>query len=501
MPALPIANKAFAKRGGYHRTMGCLLLLAAAALNTVTTGCGSSNVALVSPAAVPVEASTKATSLKSIYIGQSVSFSQGTGTCTWKTSNSSVLAMAQSGLFYGESAGSATASETCGNSKTVSYTVNVSDVTYSGPITITKGGTYSGNWMTTNTSVPAVLIETDEPVILQNSFVKGVGNLIMVYGSGSGANVQMTNVVGRAVNPNVAGANNATFFYAQNVAQLKVTSTTVLGMNTGIVVSSSTPSVLSILGNQAFNMDDRESDGNGGMLSTRSQLGHYILLYSVVTPDSAEIAWNQVINLVGQASTEDIINIYNSRGGSATDEILIHDNYLQGAVSTEGVGYSGGGITTDGSSNDPNAATGFVSIYNNQVVQTMNNGIFIASGHDVTAENNRVISSGKDASGNWLAPPGVSSDSENGFGIENFYGTSQFYNNTVTNDYAGLARPTSAGTGVRSDFWMSSASGSTNLTMTSNTSVSPSDLASAVTSALEQAEYATWVSKLASTSY
>src|SRR5215218_11434459 len=71
------------------------------------------------------------------------------------------------------------------------------------PIVITKGGTYTGTWESTNRSTPAVTVNTSEPVTILNSTVRGPGDLI-VSGT-SHTNITVRNTKGYGVNPNVAG--------------------------------------------------------------------------------------------------------------------------------------------------------------------------------------------------------------------------------------------------------------------------------------------------------
>ena len=51
-------------------------------------------------------------------------------------------------------------------------------IVYSGPIVITSGGTYSGNWQSNNPNVAAVTISTTAPVIINNSNIQSKGDLI-----------------------------------------------------------------------------------------------------------------------------------------------------------------------------------------------------------------------------------------------------------------------------------------------------------------------------------
>ena len=51
-------------------------------------------------------------------------------------------------------------------------------IAYSGPLVITKGGTYSGNWESQDPNVPVISVQTSEPVIIENSNLRGKGNII-----------------------------------------------------------------------------------------------------------------------------------------------------------------------------------------------------------------------------------------------------------------------------------------------------------------------------------
>ncbi len=93
-----------------------------------------------------------------------------------------------------------------------------SEGSFSGPITITKGGTYAGNWASTDVNVPPVSIRTTEPVIIENCQVRGPGNLIASRFSDSDGfpNVDVTvrNCVGTGTGSLDAGRNDGHFFIA-----------------------------------------------------------------------------------------------------------------------------------------------------------------------------------------------------------------------------------------------------------------------------------------------
>jgi hypothetical protein len=80
------------------------------------------------------------------------------------------------------------------------------------PLVISKGGTYSGTWESTARNTPAVLVNTAEPVIIENSTVRGPGDLIV---SGvQHSNITVRHTSGYGVNPNVYGKTVGRFFIA-----------------------------------------------------------------------------------------------------------------------------------------------------------------------------------------------------------------------------------------------------------------------------------------------
>jgi hypothetical protein len=54
---------------------------------------------------------------------------------------------------------------------------------WTGPIVITGGGTYSGNWTSNDPDTPAVTIRTDDAVEIHDSTITGKGTLINLIGT------------------------------------------------------------------------------------------------------------------------------------------------------------------------------------------------------------------------------------------------------------------------------------------------------------------------------
>ena len=103
-------------------------------------------------------------------------------------------------------------------------------VEFSGPIQISSGGVYSGNWQSTDPSIPAVNINTAERVTIINSRVRGPGDLIHYYltppaqgpqpTAASSLTVQQSCFVG--TNPNFAGVRKGTAIWVQNSVSVLV---------------------------------------------------------------------------------------------------------------------------------------------------------------------------------------------------------------------------------------------------------------------------------------
>src|SRR4051794_27438951 len=71
------------------------------------------------------------------------------------------------------------------------------------PFVITKGGTYTGTWTSTDAKTPAVVIATSAPVTIQNSTIRGPENLIV--NTVDHVNLTVKNTWGYGTNPNVYG--------------------------------------------------------------------------------------------------------------------------------------------------------------------------------------------------------------------------------------------------------------------------------------------------------
>ena len=476
----------------YHGKMVLLSVLLACSSVVSSIGCGGSQVGPGPSGKTMPGALQLSPAVVNLVQGDSVHFALSTdeiafnpSNCIWQAVDT-IVSSKGNGEFVGTGIGSSSIEATCdGNSASAS--VLVSPATNPNAIRITSGGTYSGNWSSTDPKVPAVMILTNEPVVVRNSTITSRGNLIVIYGSQGGANVTIDNVTGTALDPGVAGQGRGKFLGAEVMSRLAVTHCTMHGVSFGVYVATSKLTSLTIRDNVADNLDDRKSNGHGGYLLNQRVLGHFIQLNSVSLPNGAEIAWNQMTNSLGAASVEDVISFYQSRG-SAEKPIVVHDNYLQGAFAEgQTTWYTGGGIQMDGASEDPMTATGFVQISHNRIVQTANYGISIGAGHDITVTDNRIVSCGKDSTGRWLASQGGSA-----LILWNYYQTSQFYNNSISSNSGGLVRQDANGQPENSEMYVPSVSATLHNVVSNNPFEHPCWVNGLLSQAAEAAERVSW---------
>jgi hypothetical protein len=260
------------------------------------------------------------------------------------------------------------------------------------PIIIKKGGIYSGNWESKDSEVPAVEIRTSEPVIIENSTIRGAGYLIKSEGHDAKIIVRNTEGYGLPPTPWVLYEKPRRFLIVNDFKHVVVEncymeSTAGIYLGNSYKGNGSPQQTISIRYNKAKNIDGRIYDG-----WYRSQFVQFNFRNPV---QHAEIAWNEIINKPDQSLVEDNINIYNSRG-TAASPIRIHNNYIQGAYPLPATNpeYSGGGILTDAPAEDTTQTTAHVRIYENQLVGLGNYCIGIAGGNNIEVYRNRAMVSG-----------------------------------------------------------------------------------------------------------
>lgn len=369
-------------------------------------------------------------------------------------------------------------------------------ITYSGPITITKGGVYSGNWQSLNPDKPAVTIATSEAVVIENSNIQSRGALIRSrYAK---ANLTVRNSRGVALNPGLAASFRRTpgyFVHLEEFQNARIENNELIGTSgmyfNKFLGDPNKGHTVKVLRNKAQNIDGRYSDGPNSFSTTGFYRVQFVQFNDVKNIPNAEIAWNQIINEPGKSRVEENINMYVS-SGTPTSPVLIHDNYIQGAYPADPMSdkYGGGGIMLgDGQSSSLGKASAYLRAYNNQIVSTSNQGIAIAAGHNNEAYNNRVISSG-------LLPDGRRIPSQNvGIYVWDIHGDkarNTFFNNVMYNNVVGWAQPAKSPT-AQNSFWFPDCDSENR---SSKNCKNNTALTGTITRAMEAQEFDRWEAKL-----
>ncbi len=369
------------------------------------------------------------------------------------------------------------------------------EVRYGGPLVITKGGTYTGDWESFDPKVSAVTVKTSEPVVIENSNLRGVGHLI----TGFKNRLTVRGSHGHNLTPNVLGKASGNFIHLGEVINLDVENNTFEGG--GIYLDRYTGDgvrdTVTVLRNVVKNVDGRLSDGQGGWLSGDGDdqkarvIKSFLQLNAVQRVPNVEIAWNQVVNEPSKSVVEDTLSVYRS-SGTPNSPMAIHDNYLQGAYPLspeQAPTYYGGGIMLcDGAVSDP-LDCGYTRVRDNQVVATTNYGIEIMGGVDNQVERNRAVTSGRLADGTRIPSTNV------GLVVWDYSGVLKvnpqlFARNVMRDNEVGWTKVSADGKISNNVWW--APQGTTNGGVFSNKALGT------VTPDMERAEFARWQGKLAS---
>ncbi len=364
------------------------------------------------------------------------------------------------------------------------------NITYSGPIVITRGGTYVGNWQSLDPKTPAVTIRTSEPVIIEKSNIRSKGTLI--FSNYAKANLTVRHTRGIALNPGRPASERLApgrFLKIGEFQNALIYNNELIGTSGmyfyNYVGNPARGQTVRVLRNRARNIDGRYSAGPDRFSDRGFSVVHFVQFNDIKNVVGAEVAWNEIINEPGQSRVEESINMYLSRG-TPDSYISIHDNYIQGAYPSDPASdtYGGGGIMVgDGWSRSRDKVSAYVRAERNQVVGTSNQGIGISGGHNIEANDNRVISSG-------LLPDGTPIASQNvGIYVWDMNGLGPkyqaFFNNSMRDNVVAWARPRLSPT-AQNAFWFPDCS----------SCVGNKRLSGPVTLAMEKQEYKRWQEKV-----
>ena len=315
---------------------------------------------------------------------------------------------------------------------------------YSSPITITTGGTYSGkNIISTDPTIPAIRVRTSQPVTINGANILSAGTSIDC--NYSQADVTVTNSKAYGLPVNTKGISQGAFIDGDGVKRLVVENNSVFG-TIGIYIAHSTLSTR-VRFNRFQNQDGRYSNGAYGY--SDGQISRFVQ-FNQVTAAYADISWNYVKNIPFMSFTEDVISMYKT-SGTSTAPILIHDNLIWGSYPSNPLtdDFSGGGIMLGDSGG------GYIKVYNNVVIDTVNYGIAASGGHDIEIYGNTIVSAN-------LLPTGQSIKARNvGLYLWNMNKLTDWANVSAHDNKVGWNGQTG-----RNDIWNASGTTSNNTAIT-----------------------------------
>lgn len=332
---------------------------------------------------------------------------------------------------------------------------------YGAPITITKGGTYTGAWESLDPNVPVVNVQTTEPVVIENCQMRGRGTIVRAYWVR--ANVTVRNCRAEALNPNDPGRIPGRFFAAEEFESAIIENNTLVGTSGMYFCSWMGRGTVRVQRNLARNIDGRYSDGQGGF-QQRSGIVQFVQFNTIRDISGVVIAWNRVENAPRASAVEDTINLY-ATSGTAASPVRVENNLISGAYGPDPAAvYSGGGIMLgDGGGR-------YLSAENNTVLETSNYGIAVAGGNDMSVKNNVVLGTGKLADGTFL-----DADPDAGIYVRDYSQDPAHVAASVvaSGNFVGWGRPRAGSPNNRWDYGINASAG----TSINNTQVSPNNMA------------------------
>jgi hypothetical protein len=232
--------------------------------------------------------------------------------------------------------------------------------TPTGSVSINSGGTYQLNVQVTDSTVNAVVINTTDPVIIENSTIRHAGWGVV---SGTGAQLTVRNSTLTALTPSVPNSEQ------QHVICYEPAKLTVehndLNFGHGVQVSTGgfntyQTNPLLIAYNDFVNV---------GKLSQPGVYQGAIHLDKVTAP-GGRILWNRVTNSYGVSWGEDEFALANTMG-TAASPIEVAYNLINGIypLSGNGASFTGGAIDL------ADIAGGYINCHHCYVVGYTNNGI------------------------------------------------------------------------------------------------------------------------------
>ena len=272
---------------------------------------------------------------------------------------------------------------------------SVEPSSYSAPIKITQGGTYSGNWQSTDMSIPAITVQTSSPVIIENCHLSHNGNAIEAAVPNTRVTVRNCYFHGRP--PNVdnkaRGGGLLMPYFANLVVEHDSFENTATPVQAYFYQGDATAQeTLVVRYNKVRNINGTFRDGIGREYQNFVAIQNFVQAEG--NPRFGEIAWNDVYNEPFKSSCEDLINFYMA-GGRSDSWFKVHDNFMSGAFhpNPHDDDGSAAGIQIDGPDNNRSA---YIEAYDNSISQVLNGGMGAAAGSHIYMHGNRIVSSSKE---------------------------------------------------------------------------------------------------------
>lgn len=272
------------------------------------------------------------------------------------------------------------------------------------PITITTGGTYNGCYQSTSASVPAVTLETDQPVTIDHATIKSKGYGIQWH-LWTNTRLTVTDSTFLQSDPGAVVEHRAvdlwepaSFVFEHNKL-IDTDGVYVAGNNTG------GPNPLTVRYNYAENI------GRYPRPTTDNCCVQFLQLNRVVSP-AIDIAWNHTKNTPGQSASEDNVDFYLSGGTDSTHRAEMHHNLADGAYSRDltKTNFTGGGLNLGDGGAFGSDGGGWGHSHDNTVVSTTNYGVSVSSGNNY-ADNNLLVNDGQPQTSDFgqaiIAAPGT----------------------------------------------------------------------------------------------
>lgn len=304
-------------------------------------------------------------------------------------------------------------------------------IEYKPPLVITKGGTYSGNFQSTDSEIPAIDIKTNEPVIIETSNIRGAGYLIRSWYNNSSLEVRNTNGYGITPTAWKEYKKPRRFVIVSEFAHLLIEDC-YLEQTAGILVGgkysgNGSTDTIKIRRNKVKNIDGRIFQG--------VDIAQFVQFNFRGIIPGVEIAFNEVLNEYGNCHVEDNVNIFNTKGKQGSP-IKIYSNLIQGAFYAPGItkAYTGGGILSDAPSFAD--ATQYVEVYDNYIIGTGNYSLGIAGGNNLRYHHNYCVNAGVLPDGSTFASKGINAS---GIWANDYYRNGNTHSNVYEANTVGIS--------------------------------------------------------------